>query len=162
MKPIRIATLFAAGLLAAGLIAACGGDSKEDYAQEVEDVLRPLGDDLTALGQTIGESENATALAAGIGEAQDQLDQAAADLEAIDPPGGVEDVNADLIAAISGFADDLGAAREAVEADDAAALESAITELPAQAQEFSVELGEIRQRAIDAGVPIEDAEDPSG
>jgi chromosome segregation ATPase len=159
MKPIRIVAALTAVLLAAGLLAACGGDdgtSKEDYAQEVEDVLEPLGTELSKLGQTISESEDSAALAAGISEAQGELDQAAADLEEIDPPSDLEDVNADLVAAISEFSDNLGAARDAAEADDKEALRSAITDLPVQAQEFSAKLGEIRQRAIDAGVPIED------
>lgn len=158
MKPIRILTFLATGLLAAGLLAACGGDGKEDYAQEVDEVLEPLGEELTTLGETIGQSKDAAALAAGIGEAQDKLNQAAADLEAIDPPSDVEDINADLVAAVSGFADDLGAAREAAESDDPAALQAAIAELPAQAQEFGTELTDIRERAIDAGVPIPEAD----
>jgi hypothetical protein len=159
MRTTRIAAALAAVLVAGGLLAACGGDSKADYAQEVEDVLNPLGEDLSQLGTTVSGATSTEAIAEGVGNAEEDLDQAASDLDGLDVPDGVEQVNADLVAAIQGFSDDLGTGREAAESGDRTELQNATLELPQAASALQEELNRIQQAAIDAGVPIEE---PSG
>jgi hypothetical protein len=160
MKLMRLLAVLAALGLSAGLLAACGGDedddglSNEEYAAEIQTVLEPLGENLQSLGATISQAQETEALAEGVGEAQAELEEAAASLEEITPPEGVEQVHADLISAISGFADTLEATRDAAERDNVAELQAAAAELPGEAQEFAAELQRIQQEAIDAGVPI--------
>lgn len=159
MRTTRIAAALVAVLVAGGLLAGCGGDSKADYAQEVEDILNPLGEDLSELGTTVSGATSTEAIAEGVGNAEEDLDQAASDLEGLDVPDGVEQVNADLVAAIQGFSDDLGTVREAAESGDRTALQSATLDLPQAASALQEELNRVQQAAIDAGVPIEE---PSG
>lgn len=155
MKMTRIVALLAAVLLCAGLVGACGSDDKEEYAQQVEDVLNPLGDELQTLGDELSASTDPDQLASGIGEAEASIDQGISDLEAITPPEGVEQVNEDLIAALESFNDELASVREAAESGDLKELQQQALALPGAAVTFQDELAEIQNEAIDAGVPIE-------
>lgn len=159
MRTIRIAVALATVLAAAGLLAACGCDSKADYAQEVEEILNPLGENLSELGTSVSGATTAEGIAEGVGNAEEDLDQAASDLEGLDVPDGVEQVNADLVAAIQGFSGDLANVREAAESGDRTALQTATLDLPEAATALQEELNRVQQAAIDAGVPIEE---PSG
>ena len=159
MKLTRIAAVVAALLLSTAFIAACGGsDDKEQYAQDVEDVLTPLGTTLTDLGTDVSSSTDPQQLAEGIGQAEDAIESSIGDLEAITPPEGVEGVQEDLIAALQGFSDELATVREAAEKGDLAELQKAALNLPQAATEFQTQLTDIQNAAIDAGVPIEDPE----
>lgn len=155
MKMTRIVALLAAVLLCAGLVAACGSDDKEEYAQQVEDVLNPLGEELQTLGDELSASTKPDDLAAGIQKAEDSIDQGISDLEAITPPEGVEQVNDDLIAALQDFNDKLAIVREAAESGDLQELQKQALALPEAAVTFQEDLADIQNAAIDAGVPIE-------
>jgi len=91
MLTTRHLTALAAPLLAAALLAGCGGVSKADYEKDVVAVGKkveaeqaklaegtPTGDDLASVG--------------------DSLDGAAKDLDAIEAPSEVEQLHADLVA----------------------------------------------------------------
>ena len=157
MKFTRIAAVLAALLLSTALIAACGGsDEKEQYAQDVEAVLTPLGDTLTSLGTDVSSSTDPKQLAEGIGKAEDAIQSSIGDLEAITPPDGVEGVQEDLISALQDFSDQLKGVREAAEKGDLAELQKEALNLPQAASEFQTKLTDIQNAAIDAGVPIED------
>ena len=159
MKITRILAVVAALMLSTALLAACGGsDDKEAYAQDVEDVLTPLGDTLTSLGTDVSSSTDPKQLAEGIGSAEDAIEASIGDLEAITPPEGVEDVQNDLIDALQSFSDQLATVREAAEKGDLAELQKAALNLPQAAADFQTQLTDIQQAAIDAGVPIEDPE----
>ncbi len=155
MRTIRIAAALAVMLLAGGLLAACGSDNKADYAQQVEDTLNPLGENLQELGTSISAATTPEGIADGVGKAEDDLTAAASEIESLDVPEGVEQVNTDLVTAINGFADQLGKVREAAESGDQTALQEATLELPGAATDLQTELDRIQQAAIDAGVPIE-------
>jgi hypothetical protein len=156
MKTIRVVGALAALLFATGLLAACGTDEKEEYAQEVEDILQPLGENLQTLGAELSSASDADALATGLGEAESDMEDAASELEALDVPDDVEQVNADLVAAINGFAGDLAEVREAAESGNTQRLQNVALGLPEKASEFEQELNEIQEAAVEAGVPIED------
>lgn len=162
MKPIRVLTALAALLLAAGLLAACGSDEKEDYAQQVEEILDPLGTQLSELGTELSGASSESELAEGLGQAESDLEAAASELESLEVPEDVQDINADLVSAINGFAAELGNVREAAESGDQQALQEAALNLPDVASEFEAELNRIQQEAIDAGVPIEEPESTTG
>lgn len=155
MKPIRVFAALAALLIASGLLAACGSDDKEEYAQQVEEILDPLGNDLQQLGAELSGATDESELASGLEQAEGDLQQAADEIEALDVPDGVEQVNSDLVTAINGFADELGTVREAAESGNAEALQKSALNLPQVASDFEDELNRIQQDAIDAGVPIE-------
>jgi hypothetical protein len=156
MNKIRTLAVLATALLAAGLLAACGGDEKEDYAKEVESVLEPLGTELQTLGTELSAATDEAGLVDGLSAAETEIDSAVSELEAIDVPSDVEQVNQDLITAISGFGDELAKVRDAAESGNAAALKTLALALPKVADDFQAELSRIQQAAIDAGVPIED------
>lgn len=175
-KTIRILSLLAATLLSGALLAACGGDDEtttdasattstteasseqldgQEYADAVAAVLAPTGQNLTNLGQTISASTNVEELAASIGDAQEELQSSASELEALNPPEEGVQINQDLVDLFNGFADDLEPAQQAAEDGDEQALTSAAQKIPGDAQEFASQLQQIQQDAIDAGLPVQ-------
>ncbi len=159
MMPIRTVLALAAVLLAGGLLAACGTDDKETYGQDVQDVLEPLASGLDTLGTEISAATTEAQLIDGLGSAETEITAATTELEALDVPDDVAEVNVDLIAAISGFGDQLAAIRKAAEAGDTAQLEELAAALPGVATYFQTELDAIEAGAIAAGVPIDDSSD---
>ncbi|MGB6424741.1 MAG: hypothetical protein WBF18_05630 [Solirubrobacterales bacterium] len=158
MTKIRIIAMLATLLLAAGLIAACGGDDKADYGQEVEDVLKPLGEELQSLGTELSAASDEQGLIDGLSAAEAEIDNATSALESIDVPSDVEQVNQDLIAAISGFGDELAKVRTAAEQGDTAQLQTLATALPQIATDFQAELSRVQDAAKEAGVPIDNSD----
>lgn len=157
IKKIRIIAVLATALLAMGLIAGCGGDEKADYGQEVEDVLRPLGEQLQSLGTELSAASSEQGLIDGLSSAESEIDDATSALESIDVPSDVEQVNQDLIAAISGFGDELGKLRTAAEQGDSAQLQTLAVALPGIANDFQTELSRVQDAAKEAGVPIDNS-----
>jgi hypothetical protein len=157
MNKTRTLAALAILLLAAGLIAACGGDEKEDYAKEVESVLEPLGTELQSLGGALSAATDEAGLVEGLDAAESEIETAVSELEAIDVPSDVEQVNDDLITAIGGFGDELAKVRDAAESGNAADLQTLALGLPQVAEAFQTELSRIQDAAIEAGVPIEDS-----
>lgn len=157
MKKIRIIAVLATALLAVGLIAGCGGDEKADYGQEVEDILQPLGEQLQSLGTELSNAGDEQALIDGLSAAESEIDDATSELESIDVPSDVEQVNTDLIAAISGFGDELGKLRTAAEQGDTARLQTLAIALPGIANDFQAELSQVQDAAKEAGVPIDNS-----
>ncbi len=153
----------AALLLGAALLAACGGgtDPKQEYAQQVHDVLAPLGQQLTDLGSSLGASTDPQQIDEGVQQAQSDLDGAIGDLEAIDPPSDVAQINDDLIAALSDFNGELADVHAAASKGDLAELKKQALQLPDAAKQLQTKLNDIQNAAIDAGVPIKEA-DQSG
>jgi hypothetical protein len=159
MKPARTLLALAAVLLAGGLLAACGSDDKETYAEEVQDVLDPLAAALQPLGAELSQASTGPELVDGLRAAETEISDSATELEELSVPDDVTEVNDDLVAAISGFGGELAAIREAAEAGDLEQLEALATALPQVTAQFQTELGEIQTAAIDAGVPIEGADE---
>ncbi len=150
----------AALLLGAALLAACGGgsDPKQEYAQQVHDVLAPLGQQLTDLGASLSSSTDPQQIDKGVQQAQGDLDGAIGDLEAIDPPSDVTQINDDLIAALSDFNDELADVHAAASKGDLAELQKQALQLPDAAKQLQTKLNDIQNAAIDAGVPIKEAD----
>jgi hypothetical protein len=162
MKLNRILVVAATLLIGAGLLAACGSDEKDTYAEDVENVLTPLGEGLQSLGADLSATTDPKSLGDGIADAEAEIENGISELEAITPPEGVEQVHEDLIAALQTFNDQLAPVREAAEEGDLEALQESALELPQAALAFQEELTSIQNEAIDAGVPIEPPTETTG
>lgn len=158
---IRLLAAIAATILGAALLTACGSssDPKQEYAQQVSDVLAPLGQQLSDLGSGLSGSADPKQIDDAVVQAQGDLDSAIADLEAIDPPSDVTQVNDDLIAALSAFNDELADVHAAATKNDLGELKKQALQLPQAAADLQKKLTDIQNAAIDAGVPIKETQD---
>jgi NAD(P)-dependent dehydrogenase (short-subunit alcohol dehydrogenase family) len=114
-----VLALAAAGAL---VLAGCSGDGRERLSKtEYEETVRSV----YAGVQEAFRQTNVTAqsdLADRVGDAQDELRQAAGELEDVDPPDEVEAENAQIAEAMRAYADDLDGLREAAERGDSTAI----------------------------------------
>ena len=133
-----VPVLVAASALA---LAACGEDTEEKnaYVDAVNEVTTTLNEGLTEIssGAAATSPDQAATVFADFGE---QLDAAATDIEAIDPPEDVADLHDQLVTQV----EDLGAtatnAADEVEAGGAAAVTGVATEFVAEATTASTEV----------------------
>jgi len=151
----RIPILLIAFALVAGLLAGCGGDSKEEYANDVSEVLDPLGAELQTLGTEASSATSPDQLVPPLTDAEDSLTAAVDDLEAIDPPEDVADIHEDLITSIEELLAPLTSTREAAEAGDSQAAQAEAQAFFQASLDFQTEIQDITQRAEDAGVPVD-------
>jgi hypothetical protein len=126
---------------AAFTIAACGGDTEEknDYVDQVNEVTTTLNEGLTEIstGAAAATPEEAAKVFADFGA---ELDTAAADIEAIDPPEDVADLHQQLVTEV----EDLGAtatnAADEIEQGGPAAVTGVATEFITEATTASTEV----------------------
>jgi hypothetical protein len=83
MRRTAALILATASLLAAG----CGEDAKEEYSNDVKEVGQKLQE--SSVGEQLRNVQTADQLAAALVEAAKLLDDAAADLDELDPPDEV-------------------------------------------------------------------------
>jgi DNA-binding FrmR family transcriptional regulator len=111
-----------AGLLAGVVLAAgCGGEERISVSKaEYEQRVRSIYGDVRAAFQAIGvEAQSLEDVARQIVGAQEQLRDAADELERLEPPRSVAEPNEELAEAMQAYADDLDRLREAAEKGDA-------------------------------------------
>ena len=114
---------FHAVLLALVLVlAGCSGGGREQFSKaEYEETVRTAYADVQeAFRQT--NVDDVSELAPRIEDAQDQLRDAAGELEDVDPPDEVEAENAQIAEAMRAYADDLDGLLEAAERGDTIAV----------------------------------------
>ena len=114
LRPLAIC-LAALALLAAG----CGGTSKEDYEDEVDQIGETLDEQFTEIGRDIQESGNLKLAADEVAKGAEVLDDAAAELDDIDPPDDAEEAHVKVVDGVRLLADDFRAASRAAAANDA-------------------------------------------
>ena len=103
MKPTRLLLAMAAALICAALLAGCGGGpSKADYEKDMQSVSKEAEKDIDKL--TSGSQPSAK----DIENAQKTLEDAADDVEDIDPPSDVEDLHKDLVKVLDDTAELMG------------------------------------------------------
>lgn len=94
-------------------LAGCGSNPREVTKAQYQQELTRLGTNLTNLGSEVGRSIDIATFNRNIQDLQDGLDDAAHDLDGVDPPANVRDVNERLADAFSEFSDRLEAVKEA-------------------------------------------------
>ena len=111
-----LATCLAALALFAG---GCGGTSKEDYEKEIDEVGTTLDEQFTEIGRDIQESGDLERAADEVAKGAEALDEAAAELEDIEPPDDAEEAHGKVVDGVELLADDFRAASRAAAANDA-------------------------------------------
>lgn len=149
-----------AGVLAIGaLVVGCGGGLSEDeYREEVEGVLTPLGEELQTIGTETSSQTTPEGIAEGLGEAQGALETGVGDLEEIEPPDDLQEPHDRLVASLSDFEQATAEALEGAESADSAdspELQEVATEYVTAATEFQQEVTEVVQEFEDAGLELE-------
>jgi ABC-type transporter Mla subunit MlaD len=149
MPSIRLAAAAAATCAALALVA-CGGDDtdeKNEYVDAVNEVTSTLNSGLTEIASSGTAVDGSPGEAAKVfGDFSKQLDGAAADLEAIDPPSDVTSQHDKLV----GILDQLGAesqnAADEISQGGAAAVSGVATQF----------IGEANQLGSEADATIDD------
>jgi hypothetical protein len=100
-------------LLSSCVLAGCGSSPREVTKAQYQQELTRLGTNLTKLGSELGRSIDIATFNQNVQDLQDGLDDAAHDLEGLQPPPNVRDVNDRLADAFSEFSDRLEAVKEA-------------------------------------------------
>jgi hypothetical protein len=114
-------------LVATGaILAACSGNEKDrltkrQYEQKVQSVYGQVRVSFLELGHNAGSLQD---LATSVESAQQELRDAAEELEEIKPPEAVEEENEELVEGMRGYADDLDQLREAAADDNAAGVQT--------------------------------------
>jgi hypothetical protein len=104
------------------LLAACGGDdrlAKREYEEKVRSEYADVQEAFLATGDVQGDE-----LAARIEDAQQELRDAADELDEIEPPEDVEKENEEVVEGMREYADDLDELREAAERGDQQAIDA--------------------------------------
>jgi hypothetical protein len=94
-------------------VAGCGSSPREVTKAQYQEELTRLGTNLTKLGSEVGRSIDIATFNQNIKDLQDGLDDAAHDLDGLDPPANVRNANERLANAFSEFSDRLEAVKEA-------------------------------------------------
>ena len=118
MRPSRATALLLAAVVAAG----CGGTSKEDYEREIDQIGKTLEQQFTGIGRDIQSSGSLQRAAPQVEEGAEALDEAAAELEELEPPEDAEGAHRKIVNGIETLADDFRAAARAAAANDTDAL----------------------------------------
>lgn len=147
-KPVRAVTAALACLALAVPLAGCGedNDTANAYVDAVNAAQTDFADTFDALQQQITTRSTPEEDARTLGRFEEAIDDVVADLRAVEAPADVEELHADLIAAIAEYGDTIAAAREEFSSDDPAEILAARTQLSTDVSETSSRIN----RAIDA------------
>lgn len=133
MSVTRPAAFAATVLLAALLVAGCGGTSKAEYETEVGKIGTSVEKDLDKL-------DSGTPSPEVIDEVQGTLEEAADDLEGIDPPSEVSELHDDLVEVLRDTAalfDDLSPLMEKATSNPEAMGKQELDRMTAVTEEFA-------------------------
>jgi hypothetical protein len=110
------ASLAAAAVLVGG--GGCGGGDRLSKA-EYEEKMQEVGASLERSFEAIGDNpDSLDQLSEALGKSQDELREAADELEDVEPPENVEDAHDDVVDGLRGVADQFGELVEATEEGD--------------------------------------------
>lgn len=150
-----------AALVAAG----CGGDdesdsssdsgeplSSEEYATEIEGILRTFGEESITLGTELSGATSPEELRSGVDDLSALTQTAVDDLNAIEPPEEAGEAHETLTSALEGYLEDIETLSEAVQSDDPQAAQQAALDFQEAAVEVQSDLSEAATQLQDAGI----------
>ena len=149
----RLAAGFAL-LAIAALAAGCGGTSKEDYEREIDEIGTTLERQFTEIGRDIQSSGSLRQAAPEVDKGAQALDEAATDLEEVEPPEDAETAHAKIVDGIETLADDYRKAARAAESNDTKALLELFGNIGAS--EGARKIAEAREDLKKAGYDVEE------
>jgi hypothetical protein len=129
----RLLLFVAAALITAALLAGCGGPSKASYEKDMKKISAKAEKDIDKL--TSGSQPSAK----DIENAQKTLDEAADDVDDIDPPSEVKDLHNDLVKVLHDTADlmgELGPIMELSQKDPSKVTEKEIKKMNSVTEKF--------------------------
>jgi hypothetical protein len=94
-------------------LAGCGSSPREVTKSQYEKELERIGKAASDAGSELGRSIDIATFNGNVGKFQDTLRDAAGDLDGLEPPPNVRDVNEQLAGSLRDFADELEAVKEA-------------------------------------------------
>lgn len=151
---MKLRSAIAMGLATVALLAAgCGGTSEEDYEKEIDRLVVTLDEQVTEIGRDIQSSGNLENAAADVEKGADTLDEAAADLEDIDPPDDADDAHTKIVAGLKSLAGDFREAARAAGANDAQKVLALFADI--EASEGFKKIDEARNELKAAGYDVE-------
>jgi hypothetical protein len=167
MRVFRIAFVVLAlfGLIA---VAGCGSSddsdstssealSNEEYAQQIQTVLTDFGSSFSDLGTQISNSDDADQFGNLVDQAEDEIQGAIDDLNAITPPADAQEGHDQMVAALENFSSKLTDVSEAADSGDNKALVQAAQSLQSAAVDFQTDLQQAAQSLQDAGITLDDS-----
>ena len=145
------------GVLATGLVvlvAGCGGGgggrlSKSDYEQKLKSEGSQLKTAFSAVD--LEKSSNINDLTTKLTNLQQELDQAASDIEDLEPPKDVEADNQKLADALHNAADKFGELKDAAKAQDQQRMQKISQEVATVLQEGKAAADDLKAKGYDIG-----------
>jgi hypothetical protein len=141
--------LAATALLGAG----CGGTSKEDYEEEIDDIGQTLDEQFTQIGRDIQSSGGLRNAAPDVEKGAVALDDAVGELEEVDPPDDADSAHEKIIEGVGLLADDFRAAAQAAGENDAPRVLRLFGDI--QSSEGFQRIVEARDELREAGYDVE-------
>ena len=140
-------------LACAFAVAGCEEEERLSKAQYEQKVRSVYGDVQTAFRAVGADAKTLDDFAAQLGDAQEELREAAEQLEKVEPPKAVEEENEELVEGMREYADDLDELREAAEKGNSArvtSLRGETVDSPA-IEQMAEAAEEMMQRGYDLG-----------
>jgi hypothetical protein len=140
--------------LAATLLAGCGGDGGRLSKAEYEDRMQEIGAELRTASAGIGDlsqTRDLDKLAETISDFQERLDEAADDVDALNPPEDVEEETDEIAEALHAFADTFGEMEAAARDGDLAELQQAQAEIARKGAEAQRATQSLEQKGYEIG-----------
>jgi hypothetical protein len=152
MRTRTIAILLIA--VAAAVAAGCGGGDGRLSKAEYEQRMQAIGSELRTASAAIGDlsqTRDLDKLADTIAEFRDRLDEAADDVDGLNPPEDVEEETGKIAAALHAFANTFGEMEDAARDGDLAALQKAQAEIAGETAEAQQATESLKRKGYEIG-----------
>jgi hypothetical protein len=134
--------------------AGCGGGDGRLSKTEYEQQMQAIGSELRAASSGIGDlsqTRDLDKLADTIADFRDRLDEAADDVDGLNPPGDVEEETDKIAEALHAFADTFGEMEDAARDGDLPALQNAQAEIATKGAEAQRATESLKQKGYEIG-----------
>jgi hypothetical protein len=157
---VRNAAVLLVCLLGVVVIAGCGGGggggeplSKEDYEAQMQALQTDLSASAAELQRAFSDPQDIEAMAAGLNDAADLLDEASQSLDEISPPEDVADAHQVMVDKSASAAERLREFADSVANSSVADLQESLTEFQnfEEFQELDTAVKEIQEKGYNIG-----------